>query len=143
MRDIREISKVDIASAQLDTAIQLYLDGTDLVSAVTLAGAAEEILGKLVSRQGKTNAFEETMDTLCEMHEAAFEEEADRKVYADLRNGIRNEFKHICSGDALEVNLDDEASQMINRAIDNYQTLFPGFYPRFKEFENEWLKRHE
>lgn len=84
MRDILEMSRVDIASAQLDTAIQLYLENTDLVSAATLAEAAEEILGKLVSRESKTNAFEETMDTLGEMHKAAFEEGAFRKVYVEL-----------------------------------------------------------
>lgn len=32
---------------------------------------------------------------------------------------------------------------MISRAIDNYKLLFPGFYPRIKEFEEQWLKRHE
>lgn len=83
------------------------------------------------------------MDTLCEMHKAAFEEDADRKVYAELRNGIRNDFRHICTGKTLEVNLDDEASEMISRAIDSYKLLFPGFYPRFKEFGEQWLKRHK
>jgi len=143
MTNIREISKVDIASAQLDTAIQFYLDKSDLVSAVTLAGAAEEILGKLVSQKGKINAFEEVLNNLCEMHEAAFNEEPNRKKYAKLQNGVRNEFKHICSGEALEVNLDNETSEMIERAIINYRKLFPGFYPRFKEFERANLKRHD
>jgi len=142
MTEILEISKVDIATSQLDTSIQLYIDKTDLVSAVTLAGAAEEILGNLIRAQGKTTALEEVLNRLCEMHKSAFEEEPDRKLYADLRNGIRNEFKHLCSGKSLEINLDGEASQLINRAIDNYRKLFPGFYPRFKEFEQEWLRRH-
>lgn len=143
MTEILEISKVDIATSQLNTAIQLYIEKTDIISAVTLAGAAEEILGKLITTQGKTSAFEETLNRLCEMHKSAFEEKPDRKIYADLRNGTRNEFKHLCSGKSLEINLDREASQLINRAINNYQKLFPGFYPRFKEFEQEWLSRHE
>ena len=143
MANIREMSKVDIAAAQLDTAIQLYLDKSDLVSAVTLAGAAEEILGKLVSQKGKINAFEEVLDILCEMHEAAFNADPNRKEYAKLQNGVRNEFKHICSGETLEVNLDNETSEMIERAIKNYRKLFPGFYSRFKEFERENLKRHD
>jgi hypothetical protein len=142
MTEILEISKVDIATSQLGTAIQLYIDETDLVSSVTLAGAAEEILGKLISAHGTTTAFEEALNRLCEMHKLAFEEEPDRKVYADLRNGTRNEFKHLCSGKSLKINLDGEASQLINRAINNYRKLFPGFYPRFKEFEQEWLRRH-
>lgn len=142
MTEIVNISKVDIATSQLDTAIRLYIEKTDLISALTLAGAAEEIFGKLLSVRGQQNAFEEVLNRLCEVHKAAFEEELDRRVYADLRNGIRNEFKHHCSGNSLEINLDGEASQLIKRAIDNYRKLFPGFYPRFKEFEQEWLKRH-
>ncbi|MBI3571524.1 MAG: hypothetical protein HY082_10570 [Gammaproteobacteria bacterium] len=142
MAEVLNISKVDIASAQLERAIQLYVDKTDLVSAVTLAGAAEEILGKLVSDTGEKNAFEEVLDTLCAMHAKAFQEEPNRKAYAELRNGIRNEFKHLCAGESLEVNLDLEAAKLIKRAIANYCKLFPGHYSRFREFEGEWVERH-
>ncbi|WP_427501523.1 hypothetical protein ACQE3E_08765 [Methylomonas sp. MED-D] len=141
MTEVINISKVDIASAQLDRAIQLYVDKTDLISAVTLAGAAEEILGKLVRDTGMKNAFDEVLDTLCAMHAAAFQEEPNRKVYAELRNGIRNEFKHLCAGKTLDINLDSEAAKLINRAIANYRKLFPGIYPRFREFEREWIER--
>lgn len=142
MTEVLNISKVDIASAQLGRAIQLYVDKTDLISAVTLAGAAEEILGKLVSDSGRKNAFEEVLNTLCAMHAAAFQEEPNRKAYAELRNGIRNEFKHLCAGESLTVNLDSEAGKLISRAIANYRKLFPGDYPRFREFEREWVERH-
>jgi hypothetical protein len=143
MNEFREISKVEVAISQLDTAISFYLENSNLISAVTLAGAAEEILGKLVIKEGKVSAFNEVLERLCCAHEAAFNEEPSRKVYADLRNGIRNEFKHRCSGEDLQVDLDKEASQLIKRAIANYKKLFPGYYPRFKEFETEWLKRNQ
>lgn len=142
MTDIVDISKVDIASAQLDTAIQFYLDKSDLISAVTLAGAAEEILGNLVTQKGKTNALENIVDILCYIHKEIYEKEPNRKEYVNLRNGIRNEFKHFCSGESLDVNLDNEAGKMIDRAIENYQKLHPGIYPRFNEFKKEWLKRN-
>ena len=141
MTDFIEISKVDIATAQLDTAIQFYLDNSNLISAITLAGAAEEILGNLVKKQGKSNALEDILDILCYIHKAVFEKEPNRKEYARARNGTRNEFKHLCTGESLEVNLDEEAGKLIDRAIKNYQALFPGIYPRFNEFEKEWLKR--
>jgi hypothetical protein len=41
-----EVSKTDAAVEQLDWAIRLFLDHQAYRSAVTLAGAAEEILGK-------------------------------------------------------------------------------------------------
>ena len=112
-----------------------------MISAITLAGAAEEILGNIVRQAGKSNALDDTLDILCYIHKAVFEEDPNRKEYVDLRNGIRNEFKHLCSGKSLEVNLDKEAGELIDRAIKNYQALFPGIYPRFNEFEKEWLKR--
>jgi hypothetical protein len=40
----RTLNKVDVAKTQLDAAIQAYGKGEDVI-AVTLAGAAEEILG--------------------------------------------------------------------------------------------------
>ena len=39
-----------IALAQLGTALRLFHDDGDLFSIITLAGAAEEILGKLVEK---------------------------------------------------------------------------------------------
>src|SRR4030042_1562910 len=141
MTDFIEISKVDIATAQLDTAIQFYLDNSNLISAITLAGAAEEILGCLVKQQDKSNALNDEIDILCYIHKEVHGNDPNRKEYANIRNGIRNEFKHLCSGKSLEVNLDKEASKLIDRAIKNYQALFPGIYPIFNEFEKEWLKR--
>jgi hypothetical protein len=41
-----EITKLDVAVHQFNVAIRLFLDG-DYLASLTLAGAAEEILGKL------------------------------------------------------------------------------------------------
>ena len=49
-----EYHKFDIAHGQLETAIRLFLvDGCDMFSAITLAGAAGEVLHELVLRAGK------------------------------------------------------------------------------------------
>ena len=45
---MQNLSKLDIALAQVERAIFLALDESDFISAVTLAGAAEEILGSLL-----------------------------------------------------------------------------------------------
>jgi hypothetical protein len=50
-------TKQQLAEHQLDRAIRLLLDEKDAISAVTLAGAAEEILGKLVELQGGTHSL--------------------------------------------------------------------------------------
>jgi NAD/NADP transhydrogenase beta subunit len=50
---------MDIALVHLETAIELFLNNQNFICASTLAGAAEDILGKIVCRSGKTNAFKE------------------------------------------------------------------------------------
>ena len=41
-----QLAKLDAAKLQLETAIELHLDKRAFIPAITLAGAAEEILGK-------------------------------------------------------------------------------------------------
>jgi hypothetical protein len=136
------LSKMDIATAQLDTAIALYLQGTDLISAITLAGAADEILGKLVQAIGGKSALDESVARLSGMHEAAFEESPNPKKYVELRNHARNEFKHLGVTPDINVDLEREAVSMLRRAIENFRKLSPGFQEKFRAFQAEMLKRH-
>lgn len=50
-----ELSKIDAAVDQLDWAIRLFLDHKAYVPAITLAGAADEILGRAI---GNCAAFD-------------------------------------------------------------------------------------
>ena len=59
-----KISKIDIALVHLETAIDLFLNNQNYICAATLAGAAEEILGKIVYRSKKTNSFKELCSSL-------------------------------------------------------------------------------
>lgn len=45
------LSKIDVAKAQLETAIQLYFLEKDPISIHTLASASEEILIKLLNQK--------------------------------------------------------------------------------------------
>ncbi len=45
-------SKLEIAVHQLERAIKLYLDEKYYISTITLAGASEEILGKIIESAG-------------------------------------------------------------------------------------------
>lgn len=68
----------------------------------------------------------------------------DFKVFVDLMNNPRNELKHRMSGKPLEFNLEEEAVNFIQRAIDNFQQLRPGPNVAFRRFENEasaWYRR--
>jgi len=138
----KKLTKLEIAEAQLFHSVELYLANDHLVSSITLAGAAEEILGMLVKRKGDANALEEKIETLCKMFEFVFKEPADPKKFVELRNKARNELKHIGNSEIIELNLEDEAVKLLNRAIKNYKKLKPGHYPLFRDFERERLRRH-
>jgi hypothetical protein len=150
MRDVRRpkivrmhapLSKTEIASRQLFSAIKLYMEGGDLVSVVTLAGASDEILGKLVREEGSTSALDDAVERLCGMYEAAFGGQADRKKFVELRNHARNEFKHIASASDYSGDLARESVSMIRRAIENYKKLQLPPDDRFRQFQAEWLRR--
>lgn len=44
--------RIDLALEQLDVALMLFLERGDFPAVITLAGAAEEVLGKEVNRRG-------------------------------------------------------------------------------------------
>ena len=53
MHEYTIISKFDVAEEQLLHAIELYIEGEYIISSITLSGAAEEILGRLVNEEEK------------------------------------------------------------------------------------------
>lgn len=113
-----------IAQAQLETALRLYLNRDDLISALTLAGAAEEILGKML----REKAFEPSFDSLkrasTEIHRRLFEEELGAGDFADRANNARNRFKHYSPGQgAVTLDLIEETRAMLDRAVSNYWLL--------------------
>jgi hypothetical protein len=55
------LTKLEVAVHQLDVAIRLFLSG-DYLASLTLAGAAEEILGSLCKRAGKPVAIDFIVD---------------------------------------------------------------------------------
>jgi hypothetical protein len=116
------ISKVDIAVKQLETAIDLYVDRQDYICAITLAGAAEEILGKLVQRKDGQPAVEE----LCTSLILKYVPGADRNHIRDeYLNKARNSLKHAnqTGEDVIKIEVEAEVMSMISRALSNLLTL--------------------
>ena len=141
MNEHKNLSRFEIADIQLQQALNLYSDGRDLISTITLAGAAEEILGGLVSQAGETLALKEKVANLRGMHEFVWGEEANEKAYVEIRNQARNCFKHFGNGNEVFVDLELEAVSLLKRAIANYMKLVPGSKFKFMAFEKEFLRR--
>lgn len=141
MAQYETLSKFRIAEIQLEQALNLYAEGRDLISSITLAGAAEEILGRLVEQNGEVWALTEKVAQLCGMYQFTWGKEADPKAFIAIRNQARNNLKHITTGDETSLDLEIEAVSMLRRAIKNYLKLAPSAKFKFRVFEKEYLRR--
>jgi hypothetical protein len=126
------VGKLEAASHQLDWAIRLLIDHDAPVPAITLAGAAEELIGKAL---GPISAHEQLADTFV----ARFG--LPRKVVSQSHlNKARNWLKHwdVASEPEFEdFELLPEAVQLIVRGISNmlsHNGSMPFEGPRFLEW---------
>lgn len=112
------VSKVEMAKVQLDAAIVAYYEGRDVV-AITLAGAAEEIFGAMLSREDKENSVEK-IASLAHMLQIS----SDPSKRISYLNEVRNNLKH--AKDKLDDNFvmtEFDAYLMIVRALGNASLL--------------------
>lgn len=123
------LSNLEIAHRQIERAIVIFLDDKDYVSALTLAGAAEEVLGKLLNKEEKEHWLDsiskEALQALGFRKEEAQSQEATRvkKEIANSVNQHKNRFKHYSQDEEVALLVDEAAAKMISRAISNYFEL--------------------
>lgn len=131
--------KSDIALEQLNLALELYLDDREYISALTLAGAAEEILGKLVKRAGGTPYIDEKKEAFQNLYGTLFDKEISNQDYFQLENKPRNEMKHLMSGEDLTMNSERECGKMLMRAMENYFRCFDRIHKKLPKFKKKYL----
>ena len=117
-----EKTKAELAEHQLDRAIRLFLEEKDYVCAITLAGAAEEIFGKLLENQGLKPALASVVDACVDMGQKIYKEAWPRKGFVAMENSYRDGLKHITDGNPLTVTR-EAAVEIIDRAVQNYVAL--------------------
>jgi hypothetical protein len=123
------LSKIDAAVDQLDWAIRLFLDHQAYVPAITLAGAAEEILGETL---GDKSAFAQLKTRL-----AALTGLSGKVISQEHLNRGKNWLKHwqgMRDDESIELDLEAEAIQYILRGVTNlvgHERSLPGAAPRF------------
>jgi hypothetical protein len=117
--------KSEIARIQIEAAIVHY-EADEFVPAITLAGAGEEILGKMVTAAGQENALA-GRQAMTGILVATLWPDAtsDPKVVQRIANTSRNEMKHEDSGKDVVIEFDAKAEpeDMLDRAIENYFIL--------------------
>ena len=136
---IRADYRDDLALTQLETALRLFFEGKDFASVVTLAGAADEIFGKLLTAEGKENSLESLKKAVGAIHQRLYGEPDDPKHIAERANRAKNSLKYWDIGQPMIVKLDleQEAKDMLFRAIDNYWMLKETLSPAMERFQRE------
>jgi hypothetical protein len=126
-----------IAKHQLARAIALATQEGDYLCALTLAGAAEEILGKIGSRRNGSTALHESAIWWGQLGAVLGRTAPEKKKVFVAMNRARNQAKHNDGGrdKRLRHDWEFEALNMIDRALRNYELAF-GRMPSERIFSN-------
>ena len=115
-------TKKELALHQLDRAIQLLLDDNDAISAITLGGASEEILGEMVKLRGGVSAHQALIDECVAREPSIHSEDGKSRALHEIFAYYRNELKHYRSGSDITVTAEC-AHPVLDRAIENLRFL--------------------
>ena len=131
-----------VALRQLETALRLYSEREDYYSVITLAGASEEVSGKLLKENNPENALDSLKKDVSVVHEALFDEDLAEKEISERANWVRNLLKHWSPGQpkVFEFDAPEEAKDMLTRAIDNYYELNGNLTPAMQRFQDMHVK---
>lgn len=114
------ITKVDAARIQIDAAIEHFFKG-EYVPAITLAGAAEDILAGLLKAEGQQSAFEFLHDWYQKTYQVDITKKEFSRKFANLG---RNWLKHADDDVATKFEVSSrECIQMFMRALPSYYKL--------------------
>jgi hypothetical protein len=111
-----KVDKIESAIEQLDWSIKLFMNNA-FTPAITLAGVADEVLGKAVEGIGEESANSYLLSFFSRTFEIS-----EREVSNQYINKVKNNLKHASNrhNNTFEAELDVEAIQYIVRGITNY-----------------------
>lgn len=135
-----QINKLNIALHQLERAILLFLNENDFISALTLAGAAEEILGTYVKNRNKVPCVDVQAKLLKNQDLSELSEKEIKFLHLNL---ARNALKHFHNKteEDMSLALETEVIALIVRGLDNVVKLEIRFSNAMSDFVF-WIKRN-
>ncbi len=118
---VADHNHLSAAHSQLLQALRLYEEGEDYQSVITLAGAAEEIFGRLSRKMGLGCALDRLTATLPMISERFLQQELGTREAAKSVNRAKNWLKH--GEEPLSFDAKFEAEDMLDRAIQCHQPV--------------------
>jgi len=123
MPQVDTLTQLQLAEIQLDRAICLYLDESDFVCAITLAGAADVLLGKLLAGSGGEPLVENYAVVISKFNVALGGAPIEKKDAIAELNAARDSMKHFRAEGAVSFDFAEEAYELIDRAVGNFLRL--------------------
>jgi len=118
----------------------LFLDERDFLSALTLAGAAEALIGDMLKDQGKENSLESNAAAMIGLVSVTDGASLSRKDAIATLNEVRDWLKHYKRGVTLTIDAEEAASELLDRAVVNWITLTNRPLALMDRFD-DWLRR--
>lgn len=133
----KRLTKLQAAKRQIQTAIEVYFLHGDLISVMTLAGAAEEICGNILARNGKKNI----LSIMTNESKRLGLNLTSQDVYK-RSSVLRNALKHAKDSEEDQFQFDEEAAVlMLVRAVINFQLLGEELTIEMEKFIT-WVRTH-
>jgi hypothetical protein len=135
--NLETFDKRQVATRQLETAIELFESGGDRFSVITLAGAAAEIFDTFIKRKEQTPGFESFIDGVVKLSPMLTGEPMTRADAYRIANYARNGLKHADrNGPTVTLDVEEEAIDMIKRAISGFWQLECSLTLAMQRFEH-------
>jgi lantibiotic modifying enzyme len=134
--------RLDVCEHQLNRCIEMFLDSSDFYSSATLAGAAEEVLGKMLEYSGSesssTRRANALLSSLTPQEIEALKDSVEQKNIPTARrilNEYRNWLKHFMPElDEFFIDAESAAAELIERAVENFYQVSGRDTPQTERF---------
>jgi hypothetical protein len=124
-----QLTKIEAATEQIDWAIRLFIDHQACLPAITLAGAAEEIVGAALADRSAFSQLKVSLSTQFDLPVSV--------ISQGHLNNAKNWLKHWKEANDsvhMSIDIENEAIQYVVRALTNlalYDGTTPSEGPRF------------
>jgi hypothetical protein len=134
--------KLDLAFELLDEAIRQFLDRRAFTCALSLAGAAEEVLGKTVELRGGESSMAQRVKDHLMIYNAFGASKLTEKQSKWRQNFAKNAIKHLdgVNDEEITLDLEDEAIDMLNRAVHNVILLQLPYTNEIRRFDDWYME---
>jgi hypothetical protein len=134
--------RIDLAREQLEMALVAFLERHRFASAITLASAAERVLGQALRQAGKPAVLDWKFKATDLAHTDLHGKALDKGAFSDSENRVCSALRHFDKVEApdFEADLEEAACWMLVRACENAHRL--GLTLQGFDAFNDWFYEH-